>query len=118
MTHHDDHHHSHDHPNGHDHSHNHSHSHGHDHDHGHSHAKAHDHSHSHTHELSFEQKLEKLFSPWINHNNSHKETFLTWAQRAREADLTAVAEDIEKAAQASGEVTRLLQEAREKIVNG
>ena len=103
MTHHHDEHHSHDHSDSQDHSHDHSDSQGHSHD--------HSHDHGHTHELTFEQKLEKLFTHWIDHNDSHKETFFTWAQRAREAKLDSVAVNIEKAGQAAEEITRLLKEA-------
>ena len=103
MTHHDDHHH-------HNHGHSHSHTHNHNNDHCHE-----NQDHSHSHELSFEQKLEKLISHWIDHNNSHKETFMTWAERAKQANLAAVAEAIEKAALAAEEVTKILQEGLQKL---
>ncbi len=102
---------------GHDHSHGHSHSHSHDHSHSHSHDGGHDHSHSHEQpgELTFEQKLEKLFGHWIDHNNSHKDTFFTWADRAKEAGLDHIAQDIEKAGQLSEDVTRQLGNALKKL---
>ncbi|MBU1342184.1 MAG: hypothetical protein KKD66_11225, partial [Proteobacteria bacterium] len=84
---------------------------GHDHDHDHDHGHSHDHGHGHTHELTFEQKLEKLFGHWIDHNDSHKETFFTWAGRAKEAGLGDVAEKIEKAGHLSEDVTRLIKDA-------
>ncbi len=107
MTHsHDDHHpHTHDHSHSNDHSHTHSDSHDHD----------HPHDHGHAHELTFEQKLEKLFTHWIDHNDSHKETFFTWAERAKEAKLDSVAVNIKKAGQVSEEITRLLKEAMKKL---
>ncbi|OGR10336.1 MAG: hypothetical protein A2097_02635 [Desulfobacula sp. GWF2_41_7] len=97
------------------HSHDGDHSHSHDHSHDHSHPHTHDHSHDHGHELTFEQKLEKLFAHWIDHNDSHKETFLTWAQRAKEANLDSVAQNIEKAGQAAEEITRLLKEGMKAL---
>jgi len=106
---------------GHDHSHDHdqndSHDQGHSHDHDHSHSQGHDHNHSHdhTHELTFEQKLEKLFSHWIEHNDSHKDTFYTWAGRAKEAGLDQIAENIEKAGLLSEDVTRQLRDALNKL---
>ncbi len=111
MTHHHDDHHSHDLSHSHDHSHHHGDSHDHPHDHSHGHSN----DHGHTHELTFEQKLEKLFTHWIDHNDSHKETFFTWAQRAKEAKLDNVASDIEKAGQTAEEITRLLKEAMKKL---
>ncbi len=107
MTHHHDHDHSHGHGHHHDHEHDHSHSHGHSHDHSHSHG----HDHGHAHELTFEQKLEKLFGHWIDHNDSHKDTFFTWAKRAEDAGLKGVSEKIEKAGQLSEQVTQQLKDA-------
>ncbi len=110
MTHHhDDHHHDH------SHSHDHSHDHGGSHHHTHGHGHGHDHDSGHTHELTFDEKLEKLFAHWIDHNDSHKETFFTWAQRAKEAKLDAVALNIEKAGQAAEEITRLLKEGMKAL---
>ncbi len=65
--------------------------------------------------MTFEQKLEKLFGHWIDHNDSHKDTFFTWAGRAKEAGLAEVAEKIEKAGKLSEEVTGLIQEALKKV---
>ena len=102
---------------GHDHSHDHDQNdpndQGHSHDHDHSHSQGHD--HNHTHELTFEQKLEKLFSHWIEHNDSHKDTFYTWAGRAKEAGLDQIAENIEKAGLLSEDVTRQLRDALNKL---
>lgn len=83
------------------------------HEHGHDHSHSHD--HGHTHELTFEQKLEKLFSHWIDHNNSHMDTFFTWAKRAREAGLNEVADHIESAGKLSQDVTVQLKDALKKI---
>lgn len=105
--------HDHHHDAPHDHTDHHDHGHTHDHDHGHT----HNHNHSHSHELTFEQKLEKLFGHWIDHNDSHKDTFFTWAQRAKEAGLKEVAADLEKAGQLSQEVTLRLKDSLEKLKN-
>jgi len=109
------HHHDHDHSNGHAHNHSHDHDHSHSHAHDHSHSHGHDHDHSHSIELTFEQKLEKLFGHWIDHNESHKDTFFTWAERAKEAGLTEVAENIEKAGLLSQDVTQKIKDALNKL---
>jgi hypothetical protein len=92
---------------------------GHSHDHGHSHDNAdghsHSHDHGHTHELTFEQKLEKLFGHWIDHNDSHKDTFFTWAERAKEAGLSDVAKKLDEAGQLSTQVTRQLRDAMAEL---
>ncbi|WP_299982349.1 hypothetical protein [Desulfobacula sp.] len=93
----------------------HHHDHGHDHSHDHSHGHSHSHSHDHSHELTFEQKLDKLFTHWIDHNESHKDTFLIWAGRAKEAGLAGVAGNLEKAGQLSEDVTSQLKDALNKL---
>ncbi len=93
--------------------HDHKHDHGHSHDHNHSHDHSHD--HSHPHELTFEQKLEKLFGHWIDHNDSHKDTFFTWAKRAEEAKLSEVSKCLDKVGKLSQEVTGLLKEALKNL---
>ena len=96
--------HTHDHSGGHAHSHEH-----HDHDHN------HDHEHNHTHdqakEMTLEQKLITLFSHWIGHNDSHKDNYLSWADKAKEAGLTEVASCLEQAGSLSQEVTKKLEAA-------
>lgn len=113
MTHNDNHSHDHSHDDhGHDHTHgDHGHSHSHDH------SNTHTHSHGHTHELSFEQKLEKLFGHWIDHNDSHKDTFFTWAKRADEAKLAEVAKRLDEVGKLSEQVTGLLKDALKILKN-
>ena len=109
--------HTHDHSTGQEHSHPHDHSshhdHDHSHDHGHSHSHGHDHSHDHdpVKEMTLEQKLNTLFSHWIGHNDSHKDNFLSWAEKARDAGLTEVASSLEQAGSLSQEVTKKLEAA-------
>ena len=105
--------HDHGHSHAHDHDHHHDQEHSHSHDHAHEHSHGHDHSHSQ--ELTLEQKFEKLLGHWIDHNDSHKDTFFIWAGRAKEAGLTEVADNIEKAGQLSEDVTRQLKDALNKL---
>ena len=91
------------------HDHDHSHSHEHSHSHGHSHG--HSHSHESGVELSMDEKLKTLFAHWIDHNDSHKDNFVSWAAKAREAGLEDVAVSLEEAGSLSGQVTGKLKEA-------
>ena len=103
----------------HDQDHSHAHSHNHDQEHSHSHDHAHEHSHGHNHshsqELTLEQKFEKLLGHWIDHNDSHKDTFVTWAHRAKDGGIDEIALNLEKAGQLSREVTKQLKEAQKKL---
>ncbi|GAB6908163.1 conserved hypothetical protein [Desulfosarcina cetonica] len=101
MTHHHDH--------GHDHDHEHSHDHGHDHHH------HHGHTHSHDAPLSFSQKLEKLLTHWIQHNDHHVEDYRQWAEEAGKNDQAAVAELLKAAAELTETVTQRFREARGQI---
>jgi len=79
----------------------------------------HDHGHHHSHEdggqMSMEEKLNTLFSHWIGHNDSHKDNFFSWAQKARQAGLDAVALDLEAAGALSDQVTLKLKAAHERL---
>ncbi|WDP89046.1 MAG: zinc transporter [Desulfobacter sp.] len=96
-------------------SHDHTHTHSHSHDHDHSHDHAHTHSHDHSSEMSMEDKLKTLFAHWIDHNDSHKDNFVSWAKKAREAGLDAAADALEEAGSLSQEVTEKLRQARASI---
>ena len=92
----------HDHSNGQEHSH-------------HDHSNHHDHSHDSVSEMTLEQKLNTLFVHWIDHNDSHKDNFLSWAKKARDAGLTEVASSLEQAGSLSQEVTKKLEAALAKL---
>ena len=110
-----------DHDQTHSHSHNQSqdncHDHGHSHEHSHANIGKHVHNttHVHTHynadALTLEQKLQTLLGHWIDHNDSHKNTFFTWAQRAKDQKINGVAKNLEVAGQLSTQVTAQLKEA-------
>ena len=101
----------------------HSHKHEYDH-HGHSHNHSHDHSHSHGHdlhgndqqkisekELGFEEKLLILFQHWIEHNDSHKDNYISWAKKAEHENLSDTAALLMDAAAASEVITEKLKKA-------
>ncbi len=99
--------------------------HDHNHDHGgsHSHNNTHDHEHTHDHGhedgkiMSIEEKLAVLFSHWVDHNDSHKDNFFSWAKKAEDAGLKKIAAHLEQAGALSEKVTRELKQAQ-KILNG
>ncbi|WP_022669174.1 hypothetical protein [Desulfospira joergensenii] len=102
---------SHDHDHDHDHSHGHSHDHSHDNDHDHGHS----HDHSHDGEMSMEEKLATLLSHWVDHNESHKDNYLSWADKARQSGLADIASSLREACRLSGEVTRALEKAKNAL---
>ena len=95
----------------------HSHKHEHDH-HGHSHTHSHGHDH-HGHdqhkntgkELSFKEKLLVLFQHWIEHNDSHKDNYISWAKKAEDENLSDTAALLMDAAAASDIITEKLEKA-------
>ncbi|HCY86157.1 MAG TPA: zinc transporter [Desulfobacteraceae bacterium] len=98
-------------------SHDHTHDHDHEHSHAHTHTHSHDHGHSHSHggEMSMEDKLATLFAHWIDHNDSHMDNFVSWADKARAAGFDDVAASLEEAGRLSGDVTGKLKEARDRL---
>lgn len=100
-----------------DHTHDHDHTHSHDHDHGHPHTHEHEHTHrhEHKHEMSTEEKISTLLNHWIDHNNSHMETYRSWAQKAEDASLAEVTVLLKETAEASGVITAKLKTALKAI---
>ncbi|MBF0572382.1 MAG: hypothetical protein HQK69_01280 [Desulfamplus sp.] len=120
MTHHEDHNHNHsDDLDNHVHDHSHSPgSHSHKHSHG---SDNHAHSHHHSEEtLSLAQKFSMLLKHWIDHNNSHKESYLSWADKADfensgKNNLSEAANILRKTAELSEQITEQLQNALKSI---
>lgn len=114
MTHHDHEEHSHSHCHQ-EHHHNHSHHH-HHHEHE---EKSHSH-HLPSDSLSLNDKFVMLLKSWIEHNNSHKESYTSWANKAKESkdgDLAEVAKFLEETAKLSEAITENLQKALKSIKN-
>jgi hypothetical protein len=67
-------------------------------EHHHSHSHSHDHSHGDGGEMSFADRMERLLEHWLDHNADHAATYREWAEKARENDMEAAAEQLEEAA--------------------
>ena len=63
-------------------------------------------------------RLAHLVPHWIEHNDAHVEQLEEWAEKAREAGLGAVAEEIEVAGRAMREANAHLGNARAKLPRG
>lgn len=75
-----------------------------------------DHDHNHGEETgdqkrSFEEKLEKLLTHWIHHNESHITSYLDWAKQVEQNQLPQIADEITKAAKESESVNNSLKKA-------
>jgi hypothetical protein len=104
-------------------SHKHEHSHPHDHDHDHTHPHEHDHTHSHDHahthdakpDMSTKEKLAVLLAHWVDHNDSHKDNYYSWAKKAKQAGLDTIAAHLKQAGDLSEQVTQQLKQASEHL---
>ncbi len=83
--------------------------HHHDHDHGHDH-----HHHENGRELSFSDKLIKIFEHWIKHNESHAQTYLDWGEKAKTQGREDIAGLLDDIAGLSDQVTEKLKTGLEK----
>ena len=61
------------------------------------------------------ERLTKLLNHWINHNDSHKESYEKWKNIAKDEELLSVAECIDKAIEMLDKSNNYLQEAINKI---
>ena len=114
---------------GHDHGHSHgheaAHSHGddcgcgHDHDdHGHSHGDdcgCGGHDHATVVENKDEKTLNILLVHWVNHNQSHEESFQEWVEKAKAMGKTETATCIEKAIEYMNKANEMLMEAKKSM---
>lgn len=109
--------HSHKHPQTHPHPHAHEHEHAHDHGKSHSHGQGHGHDRDSDSkpEMSTKQKLAVLLSHWVDHNDSHKDNFYSWAEKAEQAGLDGIAAHLRQAGDLSEQVTQQLRQAEEKL---
>ena len=110
------------HDHGHSHEEEHAHAHGddcgcgHDHDdHGHSHGDdcgCGGHDHATVVENKDEKTLNILLVHWVNHNQSHEESFQEWVEKAKAMGKTETATCIEKAIEYMNKANEMLMEAK------
>lgn len=102
MSHHHDHHHTH-----HNSHHHHNDHHHHDHDHHH-----HDHqTYSIESQLSFEEKMLKLFNHWLTHNESHIGTYLEWADQSEKKGLSEISKLLKEVSEDSKAINQKFEQA-------
>jgi len=61
--------------------------------------------------MNLSEKLALLLKHWIDHNNSHKETYLSWADKAVDGKLAQTAESLRQTAALSVKITENLENA-------
>ncbi len=71
----------------------------------------HHHDHEIKSELTFDEKLEKLLSHWIKHNEDHAETYREWMAKAEDNGLTKTGKILSEAAELTLQINSKLQEA-------
>jgi len=54
-------------------------------------------------------------SHWVDHNDSHKDNFYSWAKKAEQAGLDGIAFHLKQAGDLSEKVTEHLRQAEEKL---
>ncbi|SHF89968.1 hypothetical protein SAMN02745206_02870 [Desulfacinum infernum DSM 9756] len=84
---------------------------------------SHQHSHPHSHDhgsdtespLSTRQKLARMIHHWIHHTEDHVKSYRQWAEKARQEGLESVAQALERVADGSLELNRILEEAEKQL---
>ena len=85
------------------------------HHHDHKHDNEHHHHNHEKKELSLKEKLSSLFQHWIDHNSSHKESYLSWAKKAEEENLSDIVRYLEEAANLSDDINLKLAKALKEL---
>ncbi|MCF8044992.1 MAG: hypothetical protein K9J83_03950 [Desulfarculaceae bacterium] len=75
----------------------------------------HHHDHEENRELTFEEKLTRLFEHWLDHNESHKTTYLSWAEKAAENEKPETAASLKEAGALSGMINEKIKKALKSI---
>ncbi|MBW1892279.1 MAG: hypothetical protein JRI91_01090 [Deltaproteobacteria bacterium] len=71
----------------------------------------HHHDHEIKSELTFDEKLEKLLSHWIKHNEDHAETYREWMAKAEDNGLANIGKILLEAADLTLQINSKLKEA-------
>lgn len=87
----------------------------HDHDHNHDHDHHHHHSHGEECENKEEKTLRVLLVHWVNHNQSHEESFREWVEKSKAMGKEEVASYIEKAIEYMEKANEMLVEAKKHM---
>ena len=71
----------------------------------------HHHDHDSHDEMPFDEKLMKLLSHWIKHNEDHALNYRNWAEKAKANDRAEAAELLEEAAEMSLTINKKFEAA-------
>jgi len=79
-----------------------------------------DHHHHHHHhdshgELSFDEKIEKMLSHWIKHNEDHASNYRNWAEKAKANGKEQAGMLLEEAADMSLAINEKFETALEAV---
>ena len=74
-----------------------------------------DHHHHHDHdshgEIPFDEKLKKIISHWVKHNEDHATNYRNWAEKAKANGQEKASEFLEEAAEMSQAVNEKFEAA-------
>ena len=80
-----------------------------------------DHHHHHHHdsqgELSFDEKITKMLSHWIKHNEDHASNYRNWAEKAKANDMDEAGILLEDAADMSLAINEKFEAALTLVKN-
>jgi ferritin len=69
----------------------------------------HDHDHNHTHSMT--ERIEKIISHWIKHNDDHIQNYKDWSEKASQESLSEVSELLNEVAYMSLTINDKLKKA-------
>jgi hypothetical protein len=68
--------------------------------------------------LSFEEKMIKLLSHWIKHNDDHANTYTEWAEKTKAADMAAIGTLLTEAAEITRSISTKFETALNQLKKG
>jgi len=67
------------------------------------------HHHEHNHEHSMSERIEKIISHWIKHNDDHIQNYKEWSEKAKQENLSEVSALLNEVAEMSGTINEKLK---------
>jgi len=69
------------------------------------------HNHDHDHDHSKSDRIEKIISHWIKHNDDHIQSYKDWSEKASQESLSEIADLLNEVASISLTINEKLKKA-------
>jgi hypothetical protein len=76
----------------------------------------HSHDHNIQNELSFDEKIIKILTHWIKHNEEHAASYRNWAEKAKDSNMARVETLLKECAEMTLNISEKFEEAAKSVI--